>query len=218
MCLQTTKGIFQNNYALESFGSGARCFGQADKWEQRSCTMVKQWNRWDRFFDRDSFKYFQIWFRLLQLYLCCGFASHNGSGHLLLLWIPRPENSYSTKGKNLLYFQLYPLSNVFLMTDHTSLQMDSWIHSGSVVCPSCSSLCADCSLEGITSEVKSYLPMIPDIDVNYDHDQLIHGWSPKRLSNRSDMIMEMEHSKRIKDANRLKCAKKLEERHLIKII
>ena len=95
------------------------------------------------------------------------------------------------------------------MTDHTSLQMDSWIHSGSVVCPSCSSLCADCSLEGITSEVKSYL---------HDHDQLIHGWSPKRLSNRSDMIREMEHSKQIKDANRLKCAKKLEEWHLIKII
>ena len=120
MCLQTTKGIFQNNYALESFGSGARCFGQADKWEQRSCTMVKQWNRWDRFFDRDSFKYFQIWFRLLQLYLCRGLASHNGSRHLLLLWIPRPENSYSTKGKisavgDLLYFQLYPLSNVFLI-------------------------------------------------------------------------------------------------------
>ena len=67
---------------------------------------------------------------------------------------------------DLLYFQLYPLSNVFLMTDHTSLQMDSWIHSGSVVCPSCSSLCTDCSLEGITSEVKSYLPMIPDVDVN----------------------------------------------------
>ena len=123
MCLQTTKGIFQNNYALESFGSGARCFGQADKWEQRSCTMVKQWNRWDRFFDRDSFKYFQIWFRLLQLYLCCGFASHNGSGHLLLLWIPRPENSDSTKGEisavgDLLYFQLYPLSIILYWQYH----------------------------------------------------------------------------------------------------
>ena len=32
------------------------------------------------------------------------------------------------------------------------------------------------------------------------------------------MIMELEHSKRIEDANRLKCAKKLEERYLIKII
>jgi len=39
----------ENNYALESFGSGARCFGQADKWEQKSCTMVKQWNRLQNF-------------------------------------------------------------------------------------------------------------------------------------------------------------------------
>lgn len=36
----------QNNYALESFGGGTRCFSQADKWEQKSCTMLKQWTRW----------------------------------------------------------------------------------------------------------------------------------------------------------------------------
>ena len=31
--------------------------------------------------------------------------------------------------------------------------MGSWIHSGSVVCPACSSVCLDCSLEGRASEV-----------------------------------------------------------------
>jgi len=35
-----------SNYALESYGSGSRCFSQASQWEQKSCTMLKQWSRY----------------------------------------------------------------------------------------------------------------------------------------------------------------------------
>lgn len=34
------------NYALESFSERSRCFRQGGQWEQRSCTMIKQWTRW----------------------------------------------------------------------------------------------------------------------------------------------------------------------------
>jgi len=35
-----------SNYALESYGRGSRCFAQASRWEQKSCTMLKQWSRY----------------------------------------------------------------------------------------------------------------------------------------------------------------------------
>jgi len=35
-----------SNYALESYGQNSRCFGQASQWEQKSCTMLKQWTRY----------------------------------------------------------------------------------------------------------------------------------------------------------------------------
>ena len=34
-----------NNYAIESFGGGSKCFRQGGSWEQKSCTMIKQWTR-----------------------------------------------------------------------------------------------------------------------------------------------------------------------------
>jgi len=34
-----------SNYALESYGSRSRCFTQTSQWQQKSCTMVKQWSR-----------------------------------------------------------------------------------------------------------------------------------------------------------------------------
>jgi len=34
-----------SNYALETYGKGARCFRQTTEWEQKSCTMIKQWTR-----------------------------------------------------------------------------------------------------------------------------------------------------------------------------
>jgi len=35
-----------NNYAIESFGGQSKCFKQGGKWEQKSCTMIKQWTRY----------------------------------------------------------------------------------------------------------------------------------------------------------------------------
>jgi len=35
-----------DNYALEHYGSQSRCFQQTEPWEERSCTMVKQWSRY----------------------------------------------------------------------------------------------------------------------------------------------------------------------------
>jgi len=35
-----------SNYALESYGGESRCFQQATQWEQKSCTMIKQWTRY----------------------------------------------------------------------------------------------------------------------------------------------------------------------------
>jgi len=35
-----------NNYAIEAFGSQSKCFKQGGKWEQKSCTMIKQWTRY----------------------------------------------------------------------------------------------------------------------------------------------------------------------------
>jgi len=35
-----------NNYAIESFGGGSKCFRQGGSWEQKSCTMIKQWTRY----------------------------------------------------------------------------------------------------------------------------------------------------------------------------
>eukprot|EP00095_Tigriopus_kingsejongensis_P010307 maker-scaffold148_size310697-snap-gene-2.12 protein:Tk10307 transcript:maker-scaffold148_size310697-snap-gene-2.12-mRNA-1 annotation:"conserved hypothetical protein" len=37
--------VGENNYALESYGQGARCFEQDGKWEQKSCRTLKQWKR-----------------------------------------------------------------------------------------------------------------------------------------------------------------------------
>ncbi len=34
-----------DNYALEWYGRGSRCFEQASKWEQRTCSTLKQWKR-----------------------------------------------------------------------------------------------------------------------------------------------------------------------------
>ena len=36
----------ENNYALEDYGIGSMCFEQAGPWTQRSCSMLKQWQRY----------------------------------------------------------------------------------------------------------------------------------------------------------------------------
>ena len=36
----------ENNYALEDYGIGSMCFEQAGPWQQRSCSMLKQWQRY----------------------------------------------------------------------------------------------------------------------------------------------------------------------------
>lgn len=36
----------KNNYGIETFGDQAKCFRQGDTWEQKSCTMIKQWSRY----------------------------------------------------------------------------------------------------------------------------------------------------------------------------
>ena len=35
-----------NNYALEDYGEGSMCFDQAGPWQQKSCAMLKQWQRY----------------------------------------------------------------------------------------------------------------------------------------------------------------------------
>jgi len=35
-----------SNYALEKYGGKSRCFEQDNQWEQKSCTMIKQWTRY----------------------------------------------------------------------------------------------------------------------------------------------------------------------------
>ena len=35
-----------NNYALEEYGEGSMCFEQGGPWQQKSCTMLKQWQRY----------------------------------------------------------------------------------------------------------------------------------------------------------------------------
>ncbi|XP_023329956.1 leishmanolysin-like peptidase isoform X1 [Eurytemora carolleeae] len=35
-----------SNYALETYGTESRCFAQTSPWEQKSCTMIKQWTRY----------------------------------------------------------------------------------------------------------------------------------------------------------------------------
>ena len=35
-----------NNYALEEYGEGSMCFDQAGPWQQKSCAMLKQWQRY----------------------------------------------------------------------------------------------------------------------------------------------------------------------------
>ena len=35
-----------NNYALEDYGDGSMCFEQAGPWQQKSCAMLKQWQRY----------------------------------------------------------------------------------------------------------------------------------------------------------------------------
>ena len=35
-----------NNYAMEDYGEGSMCFEQNGQWQQRSCTMLKQWQRY----------------------------------------------------------------------------------------------------------------------------------------------------------------------------
>lgn len=37
---------YENNYALEDYGIGSMCFEQAGPWTQRSCSMLKQWQRY----------------------------------------------------------------------------------------------------------------------------------------------------------------------------
>jgi len=34
------------NYALEKYGGSSRCFVQTQSWEEKSCTMLKQWSRY----------------------------------------------------------------------------------------------------------------------------------------------------------------------------
>ena len=34
------------NYALETYSEGSRCFEQGGAWSQRSCTMMKEWRRY----------------------------------------------------------------------------------------------------------------------------------------------------------------------------
>jgi len=103
----------ENNYALESFGGGTRCFSQADKWEQKSCTMLKQWTRYGSGCYRYQCAAGQLHIEVRDTSFSCGFQG-----------------------------QKIPIQ----------LQMGSWIHSGSVVCPACSSVCLDCSMEGRASE------------------------------------------------------------------
>ncbi|XP_059085081.1 leishmanolysin-like peptidase [Tigriopus californicus] len=38
--------VGDNNYALEQYGNGTRCFEQGGKWEQKSCRTLKQWKRY----------------------------------------------------------------------------------------------------------------------------------------------------------------------------
>jgi len=37
----------ERNFALESYGPGARCFDHTERmWEERSCSQVRQWQHW----------------------------------------------------------------------------------------------------------------------------------------------------------------------------
>lgn len=36
----------ENNYALEDYGIGSMCFEQGGPWTQKSCSMLKQWQRY----------------------------------------------------------------------------------------------------------------------------------------------------------------------------
>ena len=36
----------ENNYALEEYGEGSMCFEQGGPWQQKSCAMLKQWQRY----------------------------------------------------------------------------------------------------------------------------------------------------------------------------
>lgn len=42
----TNQPTDDNNYALEEYGDGSMCFEQAGPWQQKSCTMLKQWQRY----------------------------------------------------------------------------------------------------------------------------------------------------------------------------
>lgn len=35
----------ESNYALEEYGPGSMCFQQGGPWQQKSCDMLKQWQR-----------------------------------------------------------------------------------------------------------------------------------------------------------------------------
>jgi len=103
----------ENNYAVERFGRGTRCFDQDDPWEQKSCTMIKQWTR----FGSGCYNYEcsrgQLYIIVRDVSFSCGFPG-----------------------------QKIPIQ----------LKVNSWLHTGSVVCPACSSICQDCSREGLTSQ------------------------------------------------------------------
>lgn len=103
----------ENNYAVEKFGAGARCFDQGDAWEQKSCTMIKQWTRFGSG--------------------CYNYQCSRGQ-----LYIVVRDVSYSCNFQG----EKIPIQ----------LQVNNWIHTGSVICPSCSSVCQDCFMEGRTSE------------------------------------------------------------------
>ena len=134
----------QNNYALEAFGSGARCFGQDDKWEQKSCTMIKQWTRSVSVCTRSQSPRYGSG--------CYNFQCAAGQ-----LYIEVRDVSYSCgfRGQRI-PIQLQVISCVLVLTP--LLQMNSWIHSGSVVCPACSSVCDNCVMEGTSSEVTILQP------------------------------------------------------------
>jgi len=103
----------ENNYAVEKFGGSARCFDQGGPWEQKSCTMIKQWTR----FGSGCYNYYcmlgQLFIEVRDVTYACNYQGEK---------IP------------------------------IQLKVNDWIHTGSVICPSCSSVCSSCYMEGLTSE------------------------------------------------------------------
>jgi len=96
-----------NNYALEEYGEGSMCFDQAGPWQQKSCAMLKQWQRYGAG--------------------CYSSICEDGMLKIII------ENAT---------FTCHEAGQVI---DVALVKAEEWLHEGSIICPSCTLFCDDCS-------------------------------------------------------------------------